>query len=210
VTSTQYSGAVVGLPGFLQFTFAGSHDLQGIGEQAVIAAMQDENSFVFLMFQDRLLEVIRNFVDAKIACVDVTDMRSTVVRFFADYQNESDLLQLSIGNINFYGDRMLINGTRVSYTTIPHVFIHPTRKEPVLSCNFHFDTLTPMISYAVIFSSGYRIPIIERVHLDEVSTYLQTWVGLRRTNDTSSTGCCSIIAAIIITLILLFLGWCFQ
>lgn len=122
LSSVQFSAPSIGVPGFLQFTFAGSGDLQGVGIEGVASAMRHENSFVFLMFQRYLLESIRIFIDAKIGAADITSERATLLSVFASYTEECEQLQYSIGavqitdyenissrhlSLQIYGDRLV-------------------------------------------------------------------------------------------------------
>ena len=119
ITSTQFSAAKIGLPGFLQFTFAGSTDLQGVGEGAVLSAIADENSFVFLAFQNQLVEAVRDFVDAKIGGIDQVNERNNLFSCFVHYTGEVNKLHYSIASngkiLEVYGDHVNIDSANIDY-----------------------------------------------------------------------------------------------
>ena len=123
LTSTQFSAAQIGLPGFLQFTFAGSSDLQGTGSQAVLSSIADENSFVFLGFQQNLVEAIRDFVDAKIGGIDIQKERNILLSHFTRYTEEIKKLHYTLvghdgTTLEIYGDFVNIDGNNIYYSSM--------------------------------------------------------------------------------------------
>jgi hypothetical protein len=145
ISSCQFSAALKGQPGFLQFTFAGSSDLQGTGVHAVISATADENSLVFMGFQNDLVGAIRHFVDAKISGVDPVNERNALLDCFAIYTEETEKLYYTItdnnGNLlEVYGDRLRINHEDLYYFSMMTV----TRDGfGVGYLNFYFSFVEP-------------------------------------------------------------------
>jgi hypothetical protein len=127
----------------MQFTFAGSRDLQGTGAQAVISATADENSFVFMGFQNEIAESVRRFVDAKISGVNPVNERNALLSQFARYTDYIGQLHYTItgsdGNLlEVYGDRLRINHVDRGYAAMMSVN-YPTEG----SLNFYFSFVTP-------------------------------------------------------------------
>jgi hypothetical protein len=127
----------------MQFTFAGSRDLQGTGAQAVISATADENSFVFMGFQNELAEAVRRFVDAKISGVNPVNERNALLSCFARYTDTSGQLYHTItgsdGNLlEVYGDRLRINHVDRPYASMMSVN-YPAEG----SLNFYFAVVAP-------------------------------------------------------------------
>lgn len=196
VTSTQYSAGKAGLPGFLQFTFAGSKDMSGVGVQAVIEAMGDENSFVFLGFQNILVSAIRDYIDAKIGGADSTNEQAVLSSVFANYAKDCEKLHYSVrgkdgATLQVYGDRIIMNNAVKYYVEFCTVTSVPSLSKDSpnqiqLQCAFPFKPE----SNGKLEIFGGKFDSSQSKEVNDISSFLQNTVGL---SIQQATGCAVLI-----------------